>query len=231
MLIFDSEMYQNRIPDNPGGGTVNWTDPWGHYSFMSDIEEREDGGTPGFLQAIKGALAVRLKEDMTEEKMQKRENELIKIASTELDKIPDLHLLAGSTKKRLAIFSFYVKNIHYNLIVKLLNDRFGIQTRGGCSCAGTYGHYLLNVSPKKSKYITEKIDHGDLSEKPGWVRVSLHPTMTNDELYRIIDAIKEIIKNACRWEKDYTYSSETNEFIHTKYKDNDTKLIKKWFRV
>jgi selenocysteine lyase/cysteine desulfurase len=231
VLIFDSKMYQNKIPDNPGGGTVNWTNPWGNFSFMSDIEVREDGGTPGFLQAIKGVLAVRLKEDMTEEKMMKREKELIKIAFIELEKIPNLHLLDGTNKKRLGIFSFYVKNIHYNLIIKLLNDRFGIQSRGGCSCAGTYGHYLLHVSPRKSKYITDKIDHGDLSEKPGWVRISLHPTMTYDELRHIIGAIKEIIRNASRWEKDYTYSSVTNEFIHIKSTNNEKNLIKKWFRL
>lgn len=41
--------YQNDIPDNPGGGTVRWTNRWGGYRYISDIEVKEDGGTPGFL--------------------------------------------------------------------------------------------------------------------------------------------------------------------------------------
>ena len=106
-----------------------------------------------------------------------------------------MHILAGHIEERLGAISFYVEDIHYNLLVKLLNDRFGIQVRGGCSCAGTYGHYLLHVDPLHSKQITDKINAGDLSEKPGWVRMSIHPTMTNEELYLIINALKEIVKN------------------------------------
>ena len=106
-----------------------------------------------------------------------------------MKKIPALHILAGNIEHRLGAISFYVDNIHYNLIVKLLNDRFGVQVRGGCSCAGTYGHYLLHVDPNHSKTITDKIDQGDLSEKPGWVRLSIHPTMTDNELRTTIDGI------------------------------------------
>ena len=96
-------------------------------------------------------------------------------------------------------------------MVKLLNDRFGIQVRGGCSCAGTYGHYLLHVDPTRSKRITDKINHGDLSEKPGWVRLSLHPTMTDEELDFILNAIHEVIINVKEWASDYTYSPKTND--------------------
>lgn len=85
------------------------------------------------------------------ENIRRREEDLIKITFEELRKIPSLHILAGNIEHRLGAISFYADNIHYNLIVKLLNDRFGIQVRGGCSCAGTYGHFLLNVSPDQSK--------------------------------------------------------------------------------
>lgn len=230
VLIFDSNLYHNKIPDQPGGGTVNWTNPWGRFRFSQDIEIREDGGTPGFLQAIKAALAIRLKENMGVDKMLKREEEMVRIVFTELNKIPGLHILAPHIQDRLGIFSFYVDRIHYNLIVKLLNDRFGVQVRGGCSCAGTYGHYLLHVTPQKSRHITDKIDHGDLSEKPGWVRMSIHPTMTNDEVYYITDAIKQIVGNAEKWEKDYTYSSKTNEFTHI-HQHQDHNVIRKWFQI
>ncbi len=215
VIVFDSKLYKNRVPDTPGGGTVDWTNPWGMHRFISNIEQREDGGTPGFLQAIKAALCIKLKNEMGIEKMQAREEELIKTAFTEMRKIPGLHILADNVEKRLGAISFYIDGIHYNLLVKLLNDRFGVQVRGGCSCAGTYGHYLLHVTPNQSKEITDKIDHGDFSEKPGWVRMSIHPTMTDDELNLIIDALKQIVENIEEWKKDYTYDQHKNEYFNT----------------
>ena len=128
----------------------------------------------------------------------------------------------------MGIFSFYIDDIHYNLIVKLLNDRFGIQTRGGCACAGTYGHFLLGVTPEESHRIVEKISSGDLSEKPGFVRVSLHPTMTDEELDFVIDATKQIAENIDEWKKDYSYNNHSNEWVHKNEKNRD-KLIESWF--
>ncbi|HBX49479.1 MAG: selenocysteine lyase [Bacteroidetes bacterium RIFOXYA12_FULL_35_11] len=214
VLIFNSKLYDSKVPDNPGGGTVDWTNPWGEYKYVDDIEAREDGGTPGFLQAIRTALAIELKNQIGTKNILQREHELLKIVFSELNKIPGLHILAGKQQKRLGVVSFYVENIHYNLIVKLLSDRFGVQVRGGCACAGTYGHFLLEVTQERSHQITDKINRGDLSEKPGWVRLSLHPTMTNKELHYIMKAIAAIVKNAKEWEKDYQYIPKTNEFIH-----------------
>lgn len=231
VLIFNSELYHNRVPDLPGGGTVDWTNPWGQHKFSENIEIREDGGTPAFLQTIKAALAIKLKEQMQVEKIQAREKELLKIAFTELRKIPNINILADNVEDRLGAISFYVDNIHYNLIVKLLNDRFGVQVRGGCSCAGTYGHYLLHVDMNHSRRITEKINRGDLSEKPGWVRLSLHPTMLDDELYFITDAIRLIVNNIDSWSVDYNYDKTKNEFYHKQYSNEELKKIKTWFNL
>jgi len=229
VVIFDSQLYNNKVPDHPGGGTVDWTNPWGQHKFVSNIEAREDGGTPAFLQAIRAALCIKLKEEMGIENIEMREKELVKIAFEELRKIPGLHILAGNNEERLGAFSFYVEDIHYNLIVKLLNDRFGMQVRGGCSCAGTYGHYLLHVDPSLSKAITDKINTGDLSEKPGWVRMSIHPTMTNDELYLIINAIKGVVENISNWEKDYVYDISKNEYYHISSSGDEAEKVKNWF--
>ncbi|MBI5730982.1 MAG: aminotransferase class V-fold PLP-dependent enzyme [Ignavibacteriales bacterium] len=228
LMIFDSKLYHKKIPDHPGGGTVDWTNPWGQHKYIEDIELREDGGTPGFLQAIKTALAIKLKEEMGVQNISLREHELLKIAFDRLEKIPSLHILAQETKERLGIISFYIEDIHYNLMVKLLNDLYGIQVRGGCSCAGTYGHYLLHVDPTRSKRITDKINRGDLSEKPGWVRISLHPTMTDEELSYILNAIEEIILNINKWSKDYTYSSKTNEYSHNSQNGKEYDFINSW---
>lgn len=228
VLIFSKELYRNDIPDTPGGGTVKWTNRWGGYRYISDIEVKEDGGTPGFLQGIKAALAIRLKEKMGTEKIGQRELELNRIAFEFLVRISGLHILAENITDRLGIFSFYIDNIHHNLVTRILNDRFGIQMRGGCSCAGTYGHFLLKVDFSMSKEITDRIDSGDLSLKPGWVRLSLHPTMTDDELMFILEAINLTAQHSEEWKKDYDYDSHTNEFYHRSFSQ---KPSREWFSI
>ncbi len=231
VLIFNSKLYKRSTPDHPGGGTVDWTNPWGKHKFIDNIEAREDGGTPGFLQAIRTALAINLKEKIGTDKIQERENQLVKIALDELNKIPEVRILANNIKERLACISFYIPGAHYNLIVKLLSDKFGVQVRGGCACAGTYGHYLLHVDEEHSNKITQKINTGDLSEKPGWIRMSLHPTTTDKELYATIDAIKEIIKNITELSKDYEYLPKVNEFNFKNATNNQNKIIDNWFKL
>jgi len=212
VIIFNRNLYHNPVPDHPGGGTVLWTNPWGGHRFFDEIEIREDGGTPGFLQAIKAALAVLVKEEMGVDHILNREHQIQTRFLNKLLKIPTIQILEYQQKHRLGFISFYSNDIHYNLFVKLLNDKFGIQTRGGCSCAGTYGHILLHIDSEKSKAITDKINHGDLSEKPGWVRVSLHPTMTDDEIEYIAAAIEEIIKKYNQWKNEYSFNQKTGDF-------------------
>jgi len=231
VLIFNRQLYRNETPDTPGGGTVKWTNRWGGYSYISDIEVKEDGGTPGFLQGIKAALAVTLKEKMDLNKIKEREKYLVELAFEKLGRIRGLHILADNITERLGVFSFYLDKIHHNLVTKLLNDRFGIQVRGGCSCAGTYGHFLLNVDFQLSMEITKRIEAGDLSMKPGWVRLSLHPTMTEDELLFIADAIEQLADNAGEWEKDYCYNSHTNEFNHKSYGEVNLAKTMRWFET
>jgi selenocysteine lyase/cysteine desulfurase len=231
VLVFNKKLYKNQTPDAPGGGTVKWTNRWGGYSYIADIEVKEDGGTPGFLQGIRAALAIRLKEQMGTDNIRKREKELLNIAFSELKSIKGLKILAENITDRLGVISFYIVNIHHNLITKLLNDRFGIQVRGGCSCAGTYGHFLLNVDLKLSKEITDRIDSGDLSLKPGWVRLSLHPTMTDDELLYICDAIRQVAVNADTWAADYEYNKTTNEFSFKGKPDAICEQTKGWFSL
>lgn len=230
ILVFNKELYKNQSPDNPGGGTVKWTNRWGEFHYVDDIEAREDGGTPAFMQTIRAALCIKLKEKMDCKKIHEREKELLDIAFKEMSKIKKLHILADNVKDRLGVISFYIENMHHNLIVKLLNDRFGIQMRGGCSCAGTYGHFLLNVDIDTSHKITDKINSGDLSDKPGWVRLSLHPTMTNEELTFIINAIKELVKNVKTWQKDYYFDKHSGEYYHNTFPPLSDAKLKKWFR-
>lgn len=224
VMIFDSKLYNCEVPDSPGGGTVDWTNPWGNYKYVDNIEAREDGGTPGFLQAIRIALAIEVKNQMGTKNIAEREEELLDLAFDRLKAVKDVHVLADNIKERLGILSFYVEYIHYNLLVKLLNDRFGVQVRGGCACAGTYGHYLLEVSQEQSQAITDEISSGDLTHKPGWVRWSLHPTTTDKEVLYFIDSLEKVITNYEAWKDDYTYNRKTGEFFYSGNKEVKKKI-------
>lgn len=238
VLLFNKQFYQNQIPDHPGGGTVQWVNPWGQQKYIDaltpeSIEAREDGGTPPFLQTIKSALCVKLKEKMNPKLMLQREEEILDMIFERLEKIPNLFILANKTKKRLGVVSFYISGLHYNLGVKLLNDYFGLQVRGGCACAGPYGHCLLNITEDYSNKITAQIDSGNLSMKPGWIRLSIHPVLTNEEVTKALDAIESLANNFLSWQHNYEYNSITNEFESRLINENKTQSerIDAWFEI
>jgi selenocysteine lyase/cysteine desulfurase len=216
VLVFNNKLYRNRIPDQPGGGTMLYSNPWGVHEYITDIEQREDGGTPPILQGIKAAMCIRLKEEMGVENMLVREKEMLCHLFNRLGGIAGVQIL-GATTKRLGIISFIVKNAHHNLIVRLLNDRFGIQARGGCSCAGTYGHLLLDIGEEQSYEILDSLRAGENSCKPGWVRLSIHPTMTDAELDYMADAVETTVEYHSDWGAAYTYDHGSDEYAFRKH--------------
>jgi len=229
VLIFNKKIYKNALPDQPGGGTILYSNPWKVHEYIANIEHREDGGTPPFLQGIKTAMCIRLKEQMGIENMQKREEELLHIIFERFSKIKNIEILEGQIKKRLGVVSFIVNGAHHNLIAKILNDRFGIQTRGGCSCAGTYGHHLLGVDKAWSYQILNSIHSGDMSCKPGWIRLSVHPIMTDAEIEFIMDAIEMTASRFWEWGKDYIQDPESGEYTCKEGHANEHCKVDDWF--
>jgi selenocysteine lyase/cysteine desulfurase len=229
VLIFSKKIYANSVPDQPGGGTIVYSNPWKVHEYVSDIEQREDGGTPAFLQGIKAAMCIRIKESMGVERILKREKEILHVLFERFAKIKNAVVLKGDTKKRLGIISFNVNGAHHDLIVKILNDRFGIQTRGGCSCAGTYGHNLLQVNERRSYEILDAIHAGNLLAKPGWIRLSVHPTMTNAEIDFIMDAIVLTAANFQKWAEDFIYDPGSNQYLFKGAGLTGENKIEGWF--
>ncbi|MEN2399146.1 aminotransferase class V-fold PLP-dependent enzyme [Flavobacterium sp. MC2016-06] len=229
VLVFNEKLYKSTIPDNPGGGNVKFTNPWGGYQYSDIIEVKEDGGTPGFLQVMRTALALQLKEKMKVENIKNREKEQLELCYAELLKIKGLSILGDLKADRIGCVSFIIEDIHYNLIVRLLNDRFGIQVRGGWSCASTYAHYLFNINQTASNQITNELQQKNQSNKPGWVRFSLHPIMTNEDILFICKAVKKVAANYQEWQKDYQYNPSSNEFESLIKKENIEEEVKDWF--
>jgi selenocysteine lyase/cysteine desulfurase len=241
ILVFHKSLYHNQVPDQPGGGTVAWTNPWGGRKYSEEIEIREDGGTPGFLQLIRAALAIRVKIEMGTARIHDREQQIVTEMKHRLSGVPNVHLLGwptaskslcngrgGDAMNQIGVVSFYVPDLHYNLVVQLLNDRYGIQTRGGCLCAGTYGHYLLGITQEQSQSITIQIDSGNLDVKPGWVRVSLHPTMTDAEIEYVSCAITEIAQAGKSFAEDYIHQDQSGIFVH-KAGELPRMDVRRWF--
>lgn len=224
VLIFNRHLYpEGESPDNPGGGTVKWVNAWGEYRFLDDPEAREDGGTPPILQTIRAAMAIRVKESIGIMQIQAQEKRLLHRLLSYLDFIPNLNVLARQQENRLPIVSFTINGLHHDLGVQLLNDRFGIQVRGGCSCAGPYGHILLNVSKELSANITADIDRGDYSTKPGWIRVSLHPSHSEDDIDYLAEALMQLSLNHQQWAVDYFQVPQSEVYLHKLHEEIEVK--------
>jgi selenocysteine lyase/cysteine desulfurase len=233
IMVFNKKLYRNTVPDNSGGGTVEWTNPWGEHEYIQDVEEREDGGTPGFLQLFRAALAFRLKDAMGVQNILTREHDIVLRVFELLEDVPGLRVLASEHRERLPVFSFVIEGLHFKLGVKILNDKFGIQSRGGCSCAGTYGHYLLGVSREQSDRIVHFMAENAIA-KPGWIRVSFHPTNTNQEIQYVCAAIRELAATHTVLAADYRYLADQVEFVHKDDKGLSKKTdqcVKDWFLV
>ncbi|WP_423818622.1 aminotransferase class V-fold PLP-dependent enzyme [Salinimicrobium sp. TIG7-5_MAKvit] len=167
ILVFNKKLYNKSCPDNPGGGNVKWTTPRGDYSYFKDIETKEDGGTPGILQVIKSSLAIKLKERMGTNNIKARERELLNLFYKSMTALPQVKILGDPEARKIGCVAFNFSGVHYNLVVRLLNDRFGIQVRGGWSCSSTFSHYLFNVDEYSSNSIIQDIRSNDFTHKPG----------------------------------------------------------------
>lgn len=214
VLVFHKSLYKNTIPDNSGGGTVTFTSPYGFHDYKSGIEDREDGGTPPFLQGIKTALCFKLKKEMGVEAMHEKEQLLLDIVFERFKSTPGLEILESNVRDRIGAVSLRIDNLHYNLGVKLLNDHYGIQVRGGCACAGTYGHYLLNIDEEQSVDIRDRINRGDVFCRPGWIRLSIHPTMSVEDVHYIVKAFQHIAADHQELGKEYEFLPNRNIFRH-----------------
>jgi selenocysteine lyase/cysteine desulfurase len=192
VLLFNKNLYHNKIPEQPGGGTVLWTNPWGEHRFIEDIEQRESGGTPGILQTIRTAMAIKLKDEMGTQRIYEREQYLNAILFKRLEKIEGVRILSDQHRHRLSIFSIVFNDIDYKTAVQILSNDFQVETRGGCACAGTYGHHLLGIDYCTSKSITDQLDDKRQDLKPGWVRISLHPCMSVIDVHKIADAVESV---------------------------------------
>lgn len=215
LLVANRALFRSRVPVEPGGGTVVYTSPW-DWRYTDDLTHREEGGTPDIVGVIRAGLAFQLKEIMGTERIAQTERRFVRRAIERWGKNERIFILGDLDAERLGIISliFDEGRLHHNLAVRMLSDRFGIQTRGGCMCAGTYGHDLLGIGAARSFEIRCALERGDASEKPGWVRISFSPATPEEDFQLLLSAVEELAENWRTWAKDYRMLDGTESFVH-----------------
>lgn len=220
VLVFKEHIYHKELPPSvSAGGTVDYVGP-DSQNFIKEIEERERAGTPGVLQILKAALAFQIKDHIGVETIEKRESELVGRTFDRWLANPYIEILGNQDPdRRIGIISFNLKDhrgkyLHPKFVTSLLNDLFGIQTRAGCSCAGPYGHRLLNIDNETSEKYRKWVVKGLCGIKPGWCRVSMHYAMDDLEADFILDGVEFVADHGHRFLSLYNFDLHSGTWTH-----------------
>src|SRR3954451_13749725 len=222
VLIARRSLLTNRVPAAPGGGTVAYVNPFEH-AYIQDPAHREEGGTPAIVESIRAGLVFQLKEAVGLDVIREHETWLVRRAIDAWRDHPAITLLGNLEAERLSIISFTVRRLtpagegrylHHNFVVALLNDLFGIQSRGGCSCAGPYGHRLLGIDLERSHAFEAEIAHGCEGIKPGWVRVNLNYFISEAVLEYLLEAVSIVASDGWRLLHDYRFDPVSGLWHH-----------------
>jgi len=218
VLVARRELLRNRVPDVPGGGTVAYVNPSDH-RYLDDPVQREEGGTPAIVEAIRAGLVFQLKRAVGVDVIRSHEEAFLRRAVKAWLQEPSIQILGNLEAERLSILSFVVRApsgryLHHNFVVALLNDLFGIHSRGGCSCAGPYGHRLLGIDLDQSREFDREITQGCEGIKPGWIRVNFNYFISEAVFSYIVEAVRLVAKDGWRLLGDYRFEPSTGLWRH-----------------
>jgi selenocysteine lyase/cysteine desulfurase len=218
VLVVRRDLLRNRVPTVPGGGTVDYVNPFDHH-YLSDPAHREEGGTPAIVESIRAGLVFGLKHAVGTDVIHAQEEHFLRRAVQAWQANPDIQILGNTDADRLSILSFVVRRpggryLHHNFVVALLNDLFGIQSRGGCSCAGPYGHRLLGIDLERSHKFEQEIVKGCEGIKPGWVRVSFNYFISEATFQYIVAAVNLVATYGHLLLPEYRFNPTTGLWRH-----------------
>jgi selenocysteine lyase/cysteine desulfurase len=217
VLIARRELFTNAVPGVPGGGTVAYVNATDH-RYVTDIERREEGGTPDIVGSIRAGLAFAVKDAVGTELIAAREAALTRFAIAAWEQEPAIEVLGSRTAERLSIVSFVVRHgdryLHHDLVVAILSDLLGIQARGGCSCAGPYGHRLLGIDADRSHAFDRVLATGCEGIKPGWVRVNFSWAITDATARFLVAAVALVAREGWRLLDDYDFDPAMGRWTH-----------------
>ena len=219
LLVARRELFTNRVPVVPGGGTVLYVNPTEHV-YLDDPVHREEGGTPAIVEAIRAGLVFQLKQAVGVDEIRRREESFIQRAVASWWTNPRVEILGNVESERLSIVSFVVRHegryLHHNFVVAVLNDLFGIQSRGGCSCAGPYGHRLLGIDLERSHEFEREIARGCEGIKPGWIRVNFNYFISDEVFDFIVAAVHLVADEGWKLLPQYDFDAATGQWHHAR---------------
>ncbi len=217
VLVARRDLFHNTVPSVPGGGTVEYVNPLEHV-YLHDIERREEGGTPDIVGSIRAGLVFGLKAAVGSEAIRDVEESFTHRALHRWEDNASIQVLGSHELPRLSIVSFVVQHdgryLHHNFVVALLNDLFGIQARGGCSCAGPYGHRLLGIDIATSHEFQEQIALGCEGIKPGWVRVNFTYFLSEEVFSFVLDAVDLVASEGWKLLPWYRFDAASGLWHH-----------------
>ena len=228
VLVAKRHLFKNRVPASPGGGTVAYVNGEDHRYLDCPIH-REEGGTPAILESIRAGLVFQLKDAVGAETIQAREHRFIRQAIDRWSETPGIRVLGNPRAWRLSIVSFMLRHgegyLHHNYVVALLNDLFGIQARGGCSCAGPYGHRLLGIDLTTSKEFEREVMKGCEGVKPGWTRVNFNYFISEAVFEFVLAAVEFIAEHGWKLLPEYTFEPDTGQWRHADFRREGVKRL------
>ncbi|KZL17421.1 aminotransferase class V-fold PLP-dependent enzyme [Pseudovibrio sp. WM33] len=224
VLIVNNAILQNRVPAMPGGGTVLYVTPEDH-RYVANAERREEGGTPAIIESVRAGLVFKLQQAVGTDEIERREESFVSRAVARWSKCENIEILGNSEAPRLSITSLKIthkgKDLHYSFVVALLNDLFGIQARGGCSCAGPYGHALLGMDMHYSKALEEQLVEGHMILRPGWIRLNFNYFIDEETFEYLVRAIELVAEHG--WKLLPFYRFDQNGAVW-RYQNHKTEL-------
>jgi len=218
VLVARRELFGNRVPVVVGGGTVSYVNPLEH-RYLDDPAQREEGGTPAIVESIRAGLVFQLKQAVGIDIIRAHEEDFLRRAVASWRANPSIGILGNLDAERLSIVSFVIRRphgryLHHNFVVAVLNDLFGIQSRGGCSCAGPYGHRLLGIDLERSHEFEREIAQGCEGIKPGWVRVNFNYFLSEPVFRYIVEAVHLAARDGWKLLPDYTFDPASGLWRH-----------------
>ncbi|MET0780236.1 MAG: aminotransferase class V-fold PLP-dependent enzyme [Microbacterium sp.] len=218
VLVVNRRLLTNSVPESVGGGTVAYVNPLEH-RYVTDAAHREEAGTPGIIESIRAGMVFALKDAVGTRTIRSLERGFLDRALEAWRQHPSIQILGNPDADRLSIVSFVItrpggRYLHHNVVVAILNDLFGIQSRGGCSCAGPYGHRLLGIDIERSHEFEREITGGCEGIKPGWVRVSFNYFISDEVFQYIVDAVSLVADHGYKLVPRYRFAPDTGLWRH-----------------
>jgi selenocysteine lyase/cysteine desulfurase len=229
ILVAKRHVFRNTVPAIVGGGTVKYVSSFQH-RYVTDPVRREEGGTPAIIESIRAGLVFQLKEAVGADVIRAHEESFTRRAIERWSANPNIQILGNPKLWRLSIVSFMIRHgegfLHFNYIVALLNDLFGIQARGGCSCAGPYGHRLLGIDDATARrFECAVVDGGSESVRPGWVRMNFNYFISETQFRFLMEAVDFVATEGWKLLPLYEFDPTTAKWRHQNTKPAHTKRL------